>query len=60
MAIEKLNRAIGIPSRLSELGAKREQIPEFAERALAITRIIRVNPRVPKVAEVIELLNRAY
>jgi alcohol dehydrogenase class IV len=59
-AIEKLNRAIGIPSRLSELGAKRQQIPEFAEKALAITRIIRVNPRVPKVEEVIELLNGAY
>jgi alcohol dehydrogenase len=59
-AIEKLNRAIGIPARLSDLGAKKEQIPEFAEKALAITRIIRVNPRPPKLPEVIELLNHAY
>jgi alcohol dehydrogenase class IV len=59
-AIERLNQRIGIPARLSGLGAKREQIPEFAEKALAIARIIRVNPRVPKIDEVITLLNDAY
>jgi alcohol dehydrogenase class IV len=59
-AIEKLNRDIGIPARLSELGARKEQIPGFAEKALGIARIIRVNPRVPTVPEVIELLNQAY
>ena len=59
-AIEKLNQRIGIPARLSELGAKREQIPEFSEKALAITRIIRVNPRVPKLDEIVALLNEAY
>jgi alcohol dehydrogenase class IV len=59
-AIERLNRAIGIPARLRDLGAKEEQIPEIAEKALAIQRIIRVNPRVPTVPEVIELLHTAY
>lgn len=59
-AIEKLNRTIGIPARLRDLGAKREQIPEYAEKSLNITRIVRVNPRVPTVPEVIELLNEAY
>jgi alcohol dehydrogenase class IV len=59
-AIEKLNRRIGIPARLRELGARREQIPEFAEKALKIARIVRVNPRVPTVGEMIELLNEAY
>lgn len=60
VAVERLNRAIGIPTRLRELGAKREQIPEFAAKGLAITRLIRVNPRVPKLDEMIELLNGAY
>lgn len=59
-AIETLNRTIGIPARLRDLGAKPEQIPEIAEKALAIQRIIRVNPRVPTVPEVIELLKDAY
>ena len=59
-AVERLNQRIGIPTRLSELGARREQIPEFAEKALGIARIVRVNPRVPTVPEMIELLNAAY
>jgi alcohol dehydrogenase class IV len=59
-AVEELNRKIGIPARLRELGAKPEQIPEFAEKALGITRIVRVNPRVPTLPEMIELLNQAY
>jgi alcohol dehydrogenase class IV len=58
--IEQLNRAIGIPTRIRDLGAKKEQLPEMAEKALAIGRIVRVNPRVPKLPEVIELLNEAY
>ena len=58
VAIEKLNRTIGIPARLRDLGAKREQIPEFADKALGITRLIRVNPRVPTVSEMVELLRR--
>jgi alcohol dehydrogenase class IV len=59
-AIEALNRKIGIPSRLRELGAKQEQIPEFAEKAIGIARLIRVNPRVPKLAELVQLLDNAY
>lgn len=59
-AIQALNRRIGIPARLSELGAKREQIPEFARKALGITRLVRVNPRVPKLEEVEALLEEAF
>jgi alcohol dehydrogenase class IV len=44
-AVEKLNRAIGVPARLREFGAREEQIPVFAEKALGIKRILRVNPR---------------
>jgi alcohol dehydrogenase class IV len=60
LAVEKLNRAIGIPSRLSELGVRREQIPGFAEKALSIARIVRVNPRVPQLSEVVQLLHDAF
>ena len=59
-AIEKLNSKIGIPARLRDLGATREQIPEFAAKALGIKRLVRVNPRVPTVSEMVELLERAY
>ncbi len=59
-AIERLNRTIGIPTRLRELGARQEQIPEMAEKALGIARLIRVNPRVPNVSDMVQLLNEAY
>jgi alcohol dehydrogenase class IV len=59
-AVAELNRKIGIPSRLREFGATQEQIPEFAEKALGIARLIRVNPRVPTLPEMIELLTEAF
>jgi alcohol dehydrogenase class IV len=59
-AVEELNRAIGIPARLRDLGVQQDQIPGFAEKALGISRIVRVNPRVPTVSEMIELLEQAY
>jgi len=59
-AIERLNRTIGIPTRLRELGTRQEQIPEMAQKALGIARLIRVNPRVPNVSDMVQLLNDAY
>jgi alcohol dehydrogenase len=44
-AVERLQADIGIPRRLSELGVTEEQLPDFAAKAAAIKRIIRVNPR---------------
>ena len=39
-AVDRLNRAIGIPTRLRDLGAKREQLADFAEKGLGIARIV--------------------
>jgi alcohol dehydrogenase class IV len=58
--IRKLNQTIGIPARMRDLGVREEQIPEFAQKALGIVRLIRVNPRVPTLPDVIQLLNQAY
>jgi alcohol dehydrogenase class IV len=44
-AVERLRADIGIPTRLSELGVKEEQLRLFAEKAFAVKRILRVNPR---------------
>jgi alcohol dehydrogenase class IV len=44
-AVERLQADIGIPRRLRDLGVKEEQLPDFAAKAAAIKRIIRVNPR---------------
>jgi alcohol dehydrogenase class IV len=44
-AVERLQTDIGIPRRLRDLGVKDGQLPEFAVKAAAIKRILRVNPR---------------
>ncbi len=44
-AVADLKRDIGIKERLRDLGVTAEQIPSMAEKAFAIKRILRVNPR---------------
>jgi alcohol dehydrogenase class IV len=44
-AVEKLRVDIGIPTRLRDLGVTEAQLPGFAEKAFAVKRILRVNPR---------------
>lgn len=59
-AVERLKAAIGIPTRLRELGVTPEQLPSFAEKAFGIKRILRVNPRVPTAAEIEEVYRAAW
>ena len=59
-AVENLRRAIGIPARLRDLGVRQEQLPVFAEKALGIKRILRVNPRQPTKEDLIGLLQAAW
>jgi alcohol dehydrogenase class IV len=44
-AVERLQADIGIPRRLRDLGVKENQVRDFAEKAVEIKRILRVNPR---------------
>jgi alcohol dehydrogenase class IV len=45
LAVERLRADSGVPGRLRDLGVKEEQLRGFAEKAFAIKRILRVNPR---------------
>jgi alcohol dehydrogenase len=45
VAVERLKTDIGIPQRLRELGVTEDQLPQFAAKAFAVKRILRVNPR---------------
>ena len=58
--VERLRTAVGIPNRLREIGAKPEQLAGFAEKAFAIKRVIRVNPRVPTLDDFRTILETAY
>jgi alcohol dehydrogenase class IV len=59
-SVERLKADIGIPARLRDLGATREQIPLFAEKAFAVKRILRVNPRSVTLKDLEAILESAY
>jgi len=44
-SVERLRSEIGIPLRLRDLGVQEKQLRPFAEKAMSIQRILRVNPR---------------
>jgi alcohol dehydrogenase class IV len=58
--IEWLKRECGIPERLREIGVTAEQLPQFAEKASSIQRILRVNPRPVSTADCLAIYQAAY
>jgi alcohol dehydrogenase class IV len=60
LAVDRLRADIGIPGRLRDLGVKEEQLPGFAEKAFALKRILRVNPREVTVESLTGILRAAY
>lgn len=55
----KLVEAIGLPTRLSQIGIKEEDLAEIASKSLGINLLIRNNPRVPTQKSLEELLRKA-
>jgi alcohol dehydrogenase len=58
-AIYNLNRDVGIPGSLAELGIPAERIEEMADIALTVTRPVENNPRRPTRADVIQVYQNA-
>jgi alcohol dehydrogenase class IV len=59
-AVEKLRADIGIPLCLRDLGVRQDQLRPFAEKAFAIKRILRVNPRPVTVEDLEGILKAAF
>ena len=59
-AVEQLRADIGIPQRLRDLGVREAQLRPFAEKAFAIKRILRVNPRPVTVEDLEAILRAAF
>jgi alcohol dehydrogenase len=59
-AVERLRADIGIPARLRDLGAGQDKLPEFAAKAAAIKRILRVNPRTVTATDCEAIYRAAY
>lgn len=60
VAIEKLQTRIGIRSRLRELGLKREQIDQVADKAIQIERLMQVTARRPTLEDLKQILSNAW
>ena len=59
--MDRLRHDIGIPTRLRDLGVTEAMLPTFAEKAFAIKRLMRVNPRYPTGAdELLEIYRQAW
>jgi alcohol dehydrogenase len=59
-AIETLRTEIGIPTRLRDLGVNENQLAGFAQKAHAVKRLMRVNPRYPTVDEIEAIYRNAW
>jgi alcohol dehydrogenase class IV len=59
-AVEQLRKDIGIPLRLRDIGVTESQLRPFAEKAFAIKRILRVNPRPVTVDDLEGILRTAF
>lgn len=58
--VKRLQVALSIRSKLSELGLDRSHLPTVAAKAFSIKRLMTTNPREPSEAELLKLLEDAY
>ena len=59
LAVDSLRERIGIPGRLSELHVTAQQLPQLAQKAASITRLMLLTARRPTEAEILEIYQRA-
>lgn len=57
--VMQLVEKIGLPTKLSQIGIKQEDLEEIAEKSMQIERLIRNNPRVPTKDSLVNLLKKA-
>ena len=58
--VVELSKEIGIPQKLREIGIPKEAIPQMAETALNVKRLIKNNPREITLNDAIAIYERAY
>lgn len=59
-AVLQLLEEIGLPTKLSQIGVKEEDLEEIAEKTLRIERLVRNNPRVPDKKSLLNLIESAF
>ncbi|MGO1975140.1 MAG: iron-containing alcohol dehydrogenase [Propionibacteriaceae bacterium] len=58
--VVEINRTIGVPGSLAELGIERDQLPQLADLALRSTRLLAISPLDPTRDLLLDLLERAH
>ncbi len=58
--VVKLQKRIGIRTTLRELGLQAEQIPQVAQKAFQIKRLMDVNPKRPTESDLVAILTSAF
>lgn len=59
-AVKELKRDIGIPERLRDIGVKREDLDEIAQKSVGIARLMRYQPRPMSLERAKEILESAF
>ncbi len=59
-AVHRLNRQIGVPLTIRDLGGEQDQLPLFAEKAFAVKRLMFMNGREPTYDDVLEIYQAAF
>ena len=60
LGVENLKEDIKLPQRLRDLKVEESQLPDFAAKAHALQRMLRVNPRAATEAELLAVYRDAY
>ena len=56
--LQEISRACGIPQHLSEIGITEEVLPQLADIAMNVTRLLKNNPRVVTKEDAIEIFKK--
>jgi alcohol dehydrogenase class IV len=59
-AVAELAGALGIPASLAELGITEDELPDLADAALGVSRLIINNPRELREPDLVEILRAAW
>ncbi|GAA0252133.1 iron-containing alcohol dehydrogenase [Cryptosporangium japonicum] len=58
--VVEINRAIGVPATLAEIGLGRDQLPRIADLALGAQRLLAIAPIEPTREALLDILERAH
>jgi alcohol dehydrogenase len=58
--VVEINRAIGVPATLAEIGVERDHLPQIADLGLRSARLIAIAPIEPSRERLLDILERAH